>query len=268
MAAARKKAIEYYPYLSEWPHNLGPAPSNDDLEQAFALLLAVDKHPRRADGTGTREALAVAGYLSSSPWDRDELGEAVARATRWHKTNDWYNVIRHKGEGLDERGYVTLDEQPDGRWSITLKAKGEVAVAKYCADEGIENLVAAAREQQANRLGHLMDQVELMQGSLEGRKLLRRHLIRERDPDLVRRFKKRLSLFSCTVCNFDFEHVYGPIGREFIEAHHVEPIGFRDGGTPTSIDDLIAVCSNCHRMIHRHAPPYTADEIKAFMHRP
>jgi hypothetical protein len=110
----------------------------------------------------------------------------------------------------------------------------------------------------------LMDQVELLQ-SLEGRKLLREHLIRERDPALVRQFKKRLSSFSCSVCNFEFEDVYGPIGHEFIEAHHMEPIGFRERGTQTSVDDLIAVCSNCHRMIHRQAPPYTADEVRAFM---
>jgi hypothetical protein len=52
-----------------------------------------------------------------------------------------------------------------------------------------------------------------------------------------------------------------PIGEGFIEAHHLEPIGSWDGGTPTSADGLIAVCSNCHRMIHRQAP----DDIKALM---
>ena len=70
MAVARRRATEYYPYLSEWPHELGPVPSNDDLEQAFALLLAVGKRPKRTNGTGSHEALAVAGLRIPANADR------------------------------------------------------------------------------------------------------------------------------------------------------------------------------------------------------
>src|SRR5262249_40535981 len=114
--------------------------------------------------------------------------------------------------------------------------------------------------------GELLDQVELMQTSLEGRELLREHLVRERCPSLIRRFKKQLkqrNSFSCCICTFDFEERYGPIGQGFIEAHHREPIASRDGATPTSVrSGFDPVCSNCHRMMHRRAPPYTADELK------
>ncbi len=56
----------------------------------------------------------------------------------------------------------------------------------------------------------------------------------------------------CTVCGFDFETVYGELGRDFIEVHHTEAI---HEGEP--IDLMIALqrvaplCANCHRMIHR-----------------
>jgi 5-methylcytosine-specific restriction protein A len=118
---------------------------------------------------------------------------------------------------------------------------------------------ADALSQSDEIFADLMDQVELLQQSLEGRRLLREHLIRERDPALVRAFKNQLSSFACSVCNFDFEDMYGRIGSGFVEAHHLEPIGFRAGSTPTSVHDFIPVCSNCHRMIHRRAPPYEAD---------
>jgi len=112
----------------------------------------------------------------------------------------------------------------------------------------------------------LLDQVELLlQGSLEGRRLLREHIIRERDPRLVRAFKTGLKSYRCTICKFDFEQTYGAVGKSFIEAHHVDPIGGREEGSPTAVSDLIAVCSNCHRMLHRKSPPYTANEVAEFL---
>lgn len=104
-----------------------------------------------------------------------------------------------------------------------------------------------------------------MQTTYEGQQQLREHLVRERDPTLIRHFKEKLRDFSCTICNFDFQAVYGPIGRHFIEAHHVEPIGLREGDAPTLLADLIAVCSNCHRMLHRRAPPFGPNELAIAM---
>ena len=53
-------------------------------------------------------------------------------------------------------------------------------------------------------------------------------------------------------CGFDFEKTYGERGKDYIEVHHVVPLASRDA--EVRIDpakDLIVVCSNCHRMIHR-----------------
>ena len=67
----------------------------------------------------------------------------------------------------------------------------------------------------------------------------------------------------CSVCGFDFEKVYGEIGRNFIEVHHVVPIHERKGEYDINpINDLRPVCSNCHSMIHRRNPVYSIDEIK------
>lgn len=57
----------------------------------------------------------------------------------------------------------------------------------------------------------------------------------------------------CNVCGFNFEEVYGERGSGYIEVHHVEPISTYDGEQPVDPKtDLITVCSNCHRMIHRN----------------
>lgn len=56
----------------------------------------------------------------------------------------------------------------------------------------------------------------------------------------------------CQGCGFDFEKTYGEIGRDYIEVHHVKPLCEGEGSVPINAEtDLICVCANCHRMIHR-----------------
>ncbi|MCE5247833.1 HNH endonuclease [bacterium] len=55
----------------------------------------------------------------------------------------------------------------------------------------------------------------------------------------------------CSICGFSFESVYGKLGRGFIECHHVVPLAQSAGSRKTSLEDLVLVCSNCHRMLHR-----------------
>lgn len=57
---------------------------------------------------------------------------------------------------------------------------------------------------------------------------------------------------TCKVCGFDFQEYYGELGRNYIEVHHINPISTYN--EEVEIDprvDLIPLCANCHRMIHR-----------------
>lgn len=57
---------------------------------------------------------------------------------------------------------------------------------------------------------------------------------------------------TCAVCGFDFEKTYGDLGRGFIEVHHLNPLGeSEEEGEVNPATDLIPLCANCHRMIHR-----------------
>jgi 5-methylcytosine-specific restriction protein A len=75
----------------------------------------------------------------------------------------------------------------------------------------------------------------------------------------------------CGICGFEFERVYGAIGKDFIEVHHITPIGELAtaaeyvGTDPAK--DLIPLCSNCHSMVHRKNPPYPPNDLKAIIHR-
>ena len=86
----------------------------------------------------------------------------------------------------------------------------------------------------------------------EGALKLREHLSRERSRSLIRSFKQQLKSLACSVCDFDFAKKYGDLGTGYIEAHHTVPVASLQPGQVTRLSDLQAVCSNCHRMLHRN----------------
>jgi hypothetical protein len=63
---------------------------------------------------------------------------------------------------------------------------------------------------------------------------------------------------SCSCCGFNFLAFYGKeTGEDFIEMHHIKPVFQYHGDDlmqtiKIAINNIIPVCSNCHRMIHRH----------------
>ena len=108
----------------------------------------------------------------------------------------------------------------------------------------------------------ISDVAELDISDREALKSLREHMVRERSSKLIRAFKKSLVKFECVACGFDFQRFYGELGRNFIEAHHQKPIAMMAEGGETRLSDLVPLCSNCHRMVHRHLPIITVDELK------
>ena len=107
---------------------------------------------------------------------------------------------------------------------------------------------------------------------IEGRLLTRWALSRERDSKL-RRLKIQTVQLSglplrCEVCAFDFAGVYGLLGKDYIEVHHITPLHI-SGTRETKLDDLACLCANCHRMCHRshlgeswRTPEALRDEIR------
>ena len=85
----------------------------------------------------------------------------------------------------------------------------------------------------------------------------------ERDPE---NRKKAIEIHGskCCICGFDFELVYGERGKGFIEVHHTKPLSEIEGEMEIDPEtDLVPVCSNCHRMIHRRKDDVlSVNEIK------
>jgi predicted HNH restriction endonuclease len=68
--------------------------------------------------------------------------------------------------------------------------------------------------------------------------------------------------YTCQVCGFNFEKVYGERGKRFIEVHHINPMANFDTEHEIKLKDLISLCSNCHSMVHYGGDFLDIDELR------
>ncbi|RWS40118.1 restriction endonuclease [Bacillus mycoides] len=145
--------------------------------------------------------------------------------------------------------------------------KGELDL--FYAVNGKGNGCWGLRDFDNNNDGEFID---LEEGFSEGRQILRTHLSYERNSKVIRLAKERFKqqhdgkLF-CEICGFDFHKVYGELGKDYIEGHHTIPISQLKEGEKTKIEDIIMVCSNCHRMLHRRKPWLSMDELYLLLNK-
>lgn len=165
----------------------------------------------------------------------------------------------YEGEGLKSGG--RLEEY---LWNQYYNNKSELtsvvnSILQILEDDNLT--------QELESLGNLDQESQLdTTGSKEGRILERLHKYRERNSNLVKKKKRNVlnkeGRLDCEVCGFNFQEKYGDLGEGFIECHHVTPISQLRPDTVVTWKDLILVCSNCHRMIHRKTNLTTIEELR------
>jgi len=103
----------------------------------------------------------------------------------------------------------------------------------------------------------------------EGKKRMVTHIIKERNPRIrqmvIELFLQKHKSLHCEACNFDFGNKYGTHGKDFIECHHTLPISQMKVGHKTKPEDLVLLCSNCHRMVHKGCNWLTLEELKGII---
>jgi 5-methylcytosine-specific restriction protein A len=96
----------------------------------------------------------------------------------------------------------------------------------------------------------------------EEKKNRRLHRRAERNQGLVKAVKQALG-YRCQACSISFTEFYGPLGQDYIEAHHLIPISEIKKNTKLNPKtDFAVLCANCHRMIHRLEQPATIEKLK------
>jgi 5-methylcytosine-specific restriction protein A len=67
----------------------------------------------------------------------------------------------------------------------------------------------------------------------------------------------------CGVCHFDPTTTYQGDYADILEVHHIEPLSENtEARRYNPSTDLIPLCPNCHRSIHRRVPALSLDELR------
>lgn len=139
----------------------------------------------------------------------------------------------------------------------------------------LNHLVALARERgrfdlsesYAEALNAIPQEIHQSAGLSEGAVRVVAVNAYERNPEARRRCIEHHGT-RCCVCGFSFGAVYGEVAEGLIHVHHLRPLSEVGGEyTVDPVEDLRPVCPNCHAVLHRRAPAYSIEEVKAFLAR-
>lgn len=174
-----------------------------------------------------------------------------------------------KGNILFEK-YATYVKR--GYFQITEKGKeylmDNLSSLTYLIENGFEVSDIANALETINNTKALLLNENVSEGDIKERKTK----VRERSSKLrsaaIEHFTHN-GIIACDCCGFEFKTFYGPIYGEntCIEIHHLKPIFlYNDEDMNLTIDkalqNLLPVCPNCHRVIHKNK--ITADAIEDF----
>lgn len=181
---------------------------------------------------------------------------------------------------LEILGYATFTQSSSARgglFSITDKGRihlnANSDLVKYLftnnfSSEDIKNSLTVINQQNINniKVGVFDENFLIYEGSSE----YRQSKVYERSSKLRNVAVEKYTVngrIKCSACCFDFEDFYGEYGRGFIEIHHQKPI-FMLGELEfirtldLALENVIPVCSNCHRMVHKSKMPLMIDDLR------
>ena len=130
-----------------------------------------------------------------------------------------------------------------------------------------QSIIDITEDKELNSKLYLMTQDEEETFEVkEGLVLYKLHKIRERKKSIINKKKEKVlketGKLECEICGFDFNKFYGILGKGFIECHHCIPLNQMNSNYKTRLEDLILLCSNCHRVVHRNIDKVTIEELK------
>lgn len=152
---------------------------------------------------------------------------------------------------------------PDGRpWAHQVPVEWQPDFVEVRLKLG-DQQTWAVRELSKDSLVRLKAETKatIQREALEGQTYIKEGTFRKRNAALIQA-KKANSDYRCEVCGFSFEKAYGLIGRDFIIAHHIEPLSKRSRPSRTKLEDIALLCANCHEMVHTRNPPLSPAQLR------
>lgn len=221
-------------------------------------------------------------YLYDGNKDKPSVVQFTIDSSNFKIDNDRFRLSQNRGITIGKKIVGFQDEfkslmYKNGFNTENIIATGEVKKPNYLKiiEQILEWLKIQVKtklqlekkyrniEDRANETDLDIDNFSDIESKTEGGKKVVISVKAERNSKLREQAIKIHGL-KCKVCDFDFEKVYGSWGKGFIEVHHMIPLSDSKERETNPKTDLVVVCSNCHRMIHRKKNiTLTIEELKA-----
>ena len=183
----------------------------------------------------------------------DKFSQKV-RNLKSHETFERYGYANYKGGA--KTGYVEITEAGREHLDKNIGILRYLLINDFSYDTLTETLTKVESNQ--DKRIETFDENVIIE---EGVKKLRESELYQRSKylrDYALDYFANNDGLDCKCCTFNFSDFYGSdIGNGFIEIHHVKPV-FKYGNDDliktikAAVNNLMPVCSNCHRMIHRN----------------
>ena len=182
----------------------------------------------------------------------DDKFSQIVRNLKAHNTFDKYNFAKYN------KGIFTITKEGEEYLKNNLQIIKYLLVNDFKWEDlkgGLETIYKKTTEEK--KIIEIFDESIMIQ---EGMKKIIETQVYERSIQLrnraIQNYSRNGKIF-CNTCGFNFDDFYGEkIGSCYIEIHHIKPIfKYEDEDLnkviTKAINNVIPICSNCHRMIHR-----------------
>ncbi|WP_439475705.1 HNH endonuclease [Algoriphagus formosus] len=216
------------------------------------------------------------GQITSSNPAIIELSQVLNRLPIFKERPDAVRFRNPNGVSLKLSNFLAIDPNYHGKGMQSYSQLDKRIFSEFQSNQiELKRIAKTIREAVENptlnlSLYEMKEDVE--EESLEfkeGRVLYKIHRYKERNSKLVLAKKvkhlKKYGNLDCEACTFNFQVKYGDLGKGFIECHHQIPLNQYDGIQETKLEDLVLVCSNCHRMLHRGMETVTVQNLKGLI---
>lgn len=177
----------------------------------------------------------VRNLKSHSTFERDNLAEYINE--KYYITEKGLDFLEDKYEQYEyvNSGYFDIDAQKRANLNLLSDNNKHFVPEDEISEGKLVTTVTKTRKRSAKLRAYAFD------------------------------YYSKIGLIKCAACDFDFEERYGEYGRNYIEFHHVKPISvYEENGKITNLEEacknLIPLCSNCHKILHRNN--ITVEQLK------